>query len=179
MAKRKRIVTQGQLKELVRYNPRDGVMLWRKRSIDTIYEIRVRNAWNTKLAGKEVGQVAADGYRMCKVLSVKYRVHRLIWLYVHGEWPDEVDHVNGVRDDNRLANLRNVSMLENRRNRKLNRNSITGVLGVNISYDKYTACIRVGGHSIYLGTFNTIEEAASARKDADRKYGFHENHGRP
>ena len=104
----------------------------------------------------------SNGYAVIKVDSVTYKAHRLAWLCVHGEWPaGQIDHINGSRTDNRIANLRDVPHLINAQNRRrANRNNSTGLLGV--SHGKaggYVATICVGSKTEYLGVFSSAEEA--------------------
>lgn len=92
----------------------------------------------------------------------------------------EIDHINHVRNDNRLCNLRFVTRSENRRNQSVNSKNTSGVTGVCFlkARKKYMAQISVDRENIYLGIFETLEEAAEARRQADRKYKFNNNHGK-
>lgn len=91
----------------------------------------------------------------------------------------EIDHINHVRDDNRLVNLRFATQGENLKNKSVSSKSTTGVTGVYFSKDKkkYRAQIKVNRKAIYLGMFDTLEEAAAARAEANLKFNFHNNHG--
>jgi len=98
-----------------------------------------------------------------------------------GAWPpDQIDHVNGVRTDNRIENLRSVTHAENGRNQAIPRNNTSGVMGVarRTRGKKWHAQIKVGGKQIHLGSFDDKDEAIAARAAADIEHGFHENHGR-
>ena len=92
--------------------------------------------------------------------------HRLAWLYTHGKWPSKyIDHINGVKTDNRIANLREADNGENMQNqRRARRNSKTGLLGVrwNRASGNYVAVITVNRHVINVGSFKTAEEAHEA-----------------
>jgi hypothetical protein len=122
----------------------------------------------------------AYGYFQMNVNGWPYLVHRLIFLYMTGKFPEhDVDHINGDRTDNRWCNLRQVSRQDNLRNRGLGRRNTSGHLG--ISYDKekkkYHAYIGIGdGERINIGYFVTLDDAISARKQAEKDYGYHENH---
>lgn len=138
-----------------------------------------------KGAGAPVNTISSRGYlsvsmRINGVLKFR-RVHRIIWLLCTGDWPKGfVDHINGIRDDNRLSNLRDVSSTENNRNTSLGRTNKSGVIGVCFykKYSKWMAYIKVNRVSKTIGYYDTVEEAAAARLEAQRKYGFHENHGK-
>ena len=91
----------------------------------------------------------------------------------------EIDHINHVRDDNRLCNLRFVTGSENSKNQSVSSKNTTGVTGVHFSKarKKYRAQIKVNRKIISLGMFYTLEEAAAARAEANLKYKFNSNHG--
>lgn len=178
-------LTAAQVRALLDYNPATGTLTWRERSpaefTDGAYPAeRSAAAWNAKFAGKPAGTVVANGYRYIRIKGRHYLAHRLAWLIVHGEWPaDEIDHVNHDRDDNRLANLRAVDRPENRKNlTRLARNK-SGTTGVHWyrSRNKWQSQITVRGMRKTLGYFDDLADAIAARKAAERKYGFHPNHG--
>jgi len=98
-----------------------------------------------------------------------YRAHRLAWLYVHGKWPEnEIDHINGVRSDNRISNLRDATTAENRQNHAIRRDNTSTVPGVDWhkSVQKWRVRIRVPGKRITVGFFKNLEDAAAARARA-------------
>lgn len=135
--------------------------------------------WSARYAGKLAGTVTRGGYRYVRMDDTAFMAHRLIWKMVTGEDPDEVDHINGDRLDNRLANLRSVSKVGNRRNKATQRNNRTGLPGVRFRRGKWVAEIKFGGSIRHLGQFDDQEHAKVARKAAERLLGFHPNHGRP
>jgi hypothetical protein len=122
-------------------------------------------------AGDVAGTVNNNGYRLIRVGDGRYRAHRLAWLYTHGAWPTgEIDHINGIRDDNRLANLRDVTVSVNQQNRKrAASNGSTGLLGVSTAKARYRAAIALNGRTTYLGSFDTAEEAHAAYVTAKRE----------
>lgn len=135
-----------------------------------------------KKTGKIAGHInKSDGYVYIRVCSTRYRAHALAMYYVNGVYPynNEIDHINHIRADNRYINLRKVDRKENSKNLSLSKNSTTKHNGVSI--DKrtgtYKSYITVDGKYIHLGNFKTIEDAVSARNIAQKKYGFHVNHG--
>ena len=92
----------------------------------------------------------------------------------------EVDHINHVRNDNRLVNLRFVTRGENMRNKSVSSKNTSGVNGVYFAKanKKYVAQIKVNRKRIHLGMFDTLEEAAAARAEANLKFNFNNNHGK-
>lgn len=131
------------------------------------------------MPGMFAGSPNSDGYLRVKINNVAFRVHRVIWLITYGEWPEgQIDHINGVRDDNRIENLRAVSVVGNQQNQHMRVDNTSGTTGVRLESGAWTAKIRVRGKRLHLGRFKSMEEAAAARKSAELLYGFHPNHGR-
>ena len=131
-----------------------------------------------------VGSVAGGddgrGYKTVSVDYARYKAHRLVWFHHYGEWPDgPLDHINGVKTDNRLSNLRLVTQAINLRNQKLRKTNSSGVCGVywHKGCGKWYACIHVNYKNKHLGYFVNKEDAIAARKQAEFEYGFHPNHG--
>ena len=162
MIKATRIVpTQQHLRELFDYDPRTGVVT---RSLCTA---------NRHTQGEIVGTKGARGYLQATVNSLKYPLHRLIWCWVHGTWPtDDIDHINRVRDDNRIENLRIATRSENNHNAGPNRANTSGHRGA--CWDKskglWAANIGVNGRTQFLGRYATAEEAGRAYLAAKLKY---------
>jgi len=156
--------TQAQLKELYDYDPDTGFLVRKTQGTGVRRELRAK-------AGYYIKVQFGDKW---------YFGHRIIWMMVYGHWPDEVDHINGNRTDNRLCNLRNVTRQENARNRCKSKNNTSGVVGVSwhILRNKWQAHIVVNNERLHLGNFNNKEDAIAARKAAEVKHGFHKNHGR-
>ena len=157
--------------ELFRYDYETGVLYWRWRVNSRVPK--------TLEAGT---QYKSSGYLYVKVHGRLYLVHRIVMLMCYGFYGEglEVDHINHVRNDNRLVNLRFVTRRENQRNQSLSSKSSTGVTGVYFSKarKKYVAQIMVDGEKIFLGRFETLEEAAAARAEANLKFNFNNNHGK-
>lgn len=136
-----------------------------------IFRNRVTRSHNA-LQGAVVGYFDKDGYVQMGIGKRKLKAHRLAWLYVYGEWPSlDIDHINGVRSDNRIANLRVVSKSQNQRNRfAVQKNNTTGFHGVSRFQNYYRARIRVAGRELHLGLYRTPELAAEAYLKAKEKY---------
>jgi hypothetical protein len=136
--------------------------------------------------GRSVGSIFTGDNRRTKYIRIsidgrQYRAHRLAWLYIYGRWPkEEIDHIDGNGLNNKLSNLRECTRQENAKNKPLQKNNSSGISGVNwhSASQKWEAQIYVKRKKIYLGLFGCIEDAKRSRKDAEKKYGFHENHGR-
>ena len=115
--------------------------------------------------GLPAGSVTSTGYATISVAGHSYKAHRLAWLIFHGEWPaGQIDHINGIRTDNRIANLRVVNNRENGENkRKATASSTSGFLGVSWhkARCKWRAEIKHKGQKYHLGLFETPEEAYS------------------
>lgn len=107
--------------------------------------------------------------------------HRIIWLLAYGELPkNQIDHINGIPDDNRLDNLRSVSHRQNALNQKIPKSNTSGVMGVSWAKDcsRWIAGIRIKGKRKHLGSFDNLFDAVCARRSAEIKEGFHINHGK-
>jgi len=163
--------TQKQLKSLLHYDHNTGDFIWKI------------NSRNKRNKGKIAGCVrkGLNAYRLIKINRKIYFAHRLVWLYVTGNWPEnEIDHINGNKSDNRFNNLRDVKPLENQRNRKRPIDNTSGCIGVNWhkTNKAWQAKITVQGKTLFLGLYHDINDAIKSRKEAEAKYGFHINHGR-
>lgn len=165
------MITFEKAKELFVYDRETGIIKWRKRTSNRQRSNLVAGCTDSNSAG----------YIRIGFKGKLYLAHRVAMLLAYGFCSDglEVDHINHVRDDNRLANLRFATRKGNLRNKSRNSNNTTGVTGVvyHKARRKYRAQIKVDGVQIHLGYFSTSEEAAKARKDAEIKYKFNANHG--
>lgn len=106
-----------------------------------------------------------DGYLVVGIDRKLYRAHRVVWLYVHGQWPNgDIDHINGIKHDNRPSNLRDVTRSENLQNQKVRKNNKVGFKGVWLHKQtgRFAAVIESNGKRYYIGCFETPEEAANA-----------------
>lgn len=172
------------LKELVWLDPATSKLFWKKRARKYCANDRVYKAWNKRLAGKETFiRQGPNGYRSGTIFGHHYYAHRVVFALTHGRWPKpdhELDHINGKRADNHPANLREVTRQQNAKNTKLRKDNKSGVCGVffNQKQNNWIAYIQAGNKQKHLGCFDEFEDAVAARWQAERLYGFHENHGR-
>jgi len=173
-------MTHDDMKQLLNYNPVTGQLTWNSRPRHLFKYERDYKAWHTRHSGKTTGCKNKAGYLVVGIDGKILLAHRIIWFLVHGEWPEQIDHINGIRHDNRLANLRNVTQTGNSMNSGLSSRNKSGVIGVHwyARKGKYIACIKYNGKSVHLGSFDTLADAAEARKQAEIEYGYHQNHGK-
>lgn len=152
----KDVLTQERVKELFSYDAETGILRWRVRPVSHIHVDDV------------AGHRSNKGYLIVKVANRAYKAHRIIWLYAFGSWPQEIDHINRVKDDNRLSNLREVTQSENMLNRDLRTDNHSGVTGVYWSkeWQKWAARFR-GKH---LGYSNSKAVAECMRLAAEAAY---------
>jgi len=167
-------------RDLLAYSPETGVLTWRRRDKSRFKNERDAVAWNSRYAGTEAGTRHCRGYIIVRIDGCHILAHRLIWLIVHGDLPAQIDHINGVRTDNRLTNLRSVDALENQKNLRRPKNNKSGVIGVcwDSTKRKWLAQIKVERRNRFIGLFDSLEDAAAARLSAQKLHGFHQNHGR-
>lgn len=135
--------------ERLKYTPEDGKVWW------------VNHPRWSSYAGREAGNVNQGGYRKIKFCGKQYLTHRVAWLLQYGAWPvGDIDHIDGDPSNNKLKNLRDVSHRVNLQNRKsATAKNKTGFLGVVKRRNKYAAHIHKNGKQIYLGLFETAEQA--------------------
>jgi len=157
-------------------------MFWRERPLWMFANESAGKTWNARFKNREAF-TASDSYyyRQGMVFNKRFLAHRVVWAIYHGIWPDDqIDHINGVRDDNRIENLRIATSGENARNTAIPKNNTSGIIGVcwNKRNSKWEAKIMSNGKQIHLGYFASKDDAVAARAEAEVKYGFHENHGR-
>lgn len=141
----------------------------------------VRACWNARLAGKRaMSTLGGDGYFRGYLFSKMTLAHRIAYaLHTGNSQFGFVDHINGIRSDNRACNLREVSRGENAQNKARPQNSTSGHIGVSpVDEVFWRAHITTNNRTQHLGRFRSIDEAIAARKAAEVRLGFHQNHGR-
>lgn len=150
-----------ELKSCLEYNQDTGIFTWIKSKRKSII-------------GKVAGSPDRHGYIDINVHGVRSKAHKFAWLYVYGEWPDEIDHINGVKYDNRISNLRKCTKSQNMKNRKIQKNNKTGYVGVcfDNTCNRYRATAKLNGKKFHLGMYKTAIEASEAYVEFAKK-----NHG--
>lgn len=136
-----------------------------------------KKSYHERYIGNTIGTLNGRGYMLTRIGHKKYPIHRLVWIVCNGYIPVEIDHINHIKTDNRIENLREVTRSEQMKNRSMNKNNITGRIGVSIKGNVYRAHIGVNGERIYLGDYSTFKEACIARGVAEKIHNFHINHG--
>lgn len=159
-----RKITQGLLKKLLNYDPKTGIFIWKE----------IHSKSRHVSVGDEAGSIRSDKYSAIKLFGKAYLAHRLAWLYMTGEWPiNDIDHINLVRNDNRIANLRLATKAENMRNRPIYKNNTSGAKGVVfVNGTRWRVRVSYNGKKIHLGYFTSLKLA----KEAYQKFSI-KNHG--
>lgn len=144
------MITQKQLKTFLEYDPLTGIFTWIKptsRRVSIGQKVTCQSNW---------------GYVHIGLLGKRHKAHRLAWLYMTGEWPEDgIDHRNGIRNDNRWLNLRPASKAQNGFNSKTPVTNTTGFKGVYRSGKRFRAQLKINGSHTHLGCFGSPEEAYS------------------
>jgi len=158
-------LTQSQLKELLHYDPDTGIFT---NNVDRNY---------CALSGAQAGHLhIATGYVYICINKKDYLAHRLAWFYMFDVWPSgQLDHINRVRHDNQIANLREVTDSQNSQNTKIRVNNTSGVKGIywDSSAEGWRAQITVNHITHSLGRFKNLNEAIIARKQAEEQLHTH------
>lgn len=150
------MLTQSRLKEVMSFDPETGLFTW----------LVSRGNGN---AGSIAG-CNSNGYIAIKIDGKSHKAHRLAWLYVYGSFPKhELDHINHVKTDNRICNLRDVTHAQNKQNMRVARtDNKSGLIGAMFFQGRWQAKIMFDNKRRYLGTFATPEEAHSVYVEAKR-----------
>lgn len=162
------MITKEYLKSILHYDPDTGLFKW-----------LVSNTNRVKI-GQVAGSPDSNGYILIGIDGITHKAHRLVWLYMTGEMPEKtIDHINRIESDNRFSNLRQDNQRGNNVNKNLYETNKSGVPGVrwhskNNSWEVYA---KYYGKKHHLGHFKDFFQAVCARKSAEIKYNYHENHG--
>lgn len=145
------------LRQRLDYDPDTGGLTWR-------HHEAMPKKWNTRWAGKKAfTSVGSHGYHQGFVDYKHHLAHRIAFAVYYGQWPsDMIDHINGKRADNRIANLREATAADNQHNRSKSKNNTSGFKGVTRIGSGWMAQIKINGKKHYLGTFTTPEGASVA-----------------
>lgn len=176
-----RQLTQEYVRSLFEYEPETGVLTWKERPREHFSSDRIWKSTNTRCAGKATSVSAnSDGYQQVGIDGKSYKAHRIIWLYMEGRLPPEVDHENGNRLDGRWLNLLASDRETNMKNKGIRKDNKSGVCGVgwHKTDRRWVAFITVSGKQIRLGGFTDKNAAIAARLEAENVYGFSEGHGK-
>lgn len=136
------------LKEYLNYDSKTGNITWKKE--------RVGRGRNAARVGKKVGHLTTRGYVQIIFNNKQYKAHRVAWFLYYGKWPkNQIDHINGNKSDNRIKNIRDVTNVENCRNKEKHRRG--HLLGTTFckKSKKWVAQITIKGRGINLGNFKT------------------------
>lgn len=162
-------ITQALVKEYLDYDPQTGELIWIKKP-----------SKRANLRTRAGSLVSTTGYRSIALFGKSYPEHHVVWLWYHGYWPkQQLDHIDHIRNNNRISNLREVTVGENARNRTRRQNTRTDEAGIwfNRISKRYVAEITKDGKKVYQASFVDIEDAITARKAKLIEHGFHANHG--
>lgn len=148
-----------KIREILNYDPKTGIFTWlddRRKSVSI---------------GSVAGHKDKQGYIQISIKSRPHRAHRLAFLFMTGEIPEYVDHINRVKDDNRWENLRSCTFSQNMCNRGIKRNNKTGVLGVTWCKSRSTWSVRVNYNKVrFERTFKDFELAELVASEARSKF---------
>jgi hypothetical protein len=152
------MITREELLIYLRYEPSTGLFTWRA------HPQRSR-------VGQLAGTTNKQGYVIITINKKLYKAHRLAFLFMTGEFPNsnlQVDHIDGVCDNNRWCNLRIATAAQNQHNSKIAINNSTGVKGVSFNKrtNKYAVDVRLNKQHNYLGEYATLDEASKVAKSA-------------
>ena len=182
---RHEILTQDDLKLLLKYNRKTGELTWKKRKP---YQFKANanqkrscNVWNGRFAGKTAfTAISVNGYRSGSIHGKLYLAHRVIICLVTGEWPPEyTDHINGIKTDNSWENIKPATRSETMRNAKMYSSNESGMTGV--YWSKAEQCYRAritdpNGKNL-LKRFRTVGDAVLQRGVWQRDFGYSDRHG--
>ncbi|MHC2481555.1 HNH endonuclease signature motif containing protein [Rhizobium leguminosarum] len=180
-------LSYAQVSALLKYDSETGKLYWLERPVEMFSDAFLGSEWsakkwNTRYAGKEAfTALDGGGYHYGQIFKRPHRAHRVGWLLHTGFWPEhQIDHINGVRTDNRIANLRDVTHAENNKNNCLRSDNYSGHPGVGWCNKRkmWRARIMELGRETHIGYFTDFDTAVQIRKKAEIDHNFHPNHGR-
>lgn len=142
-------ITQEKLQDILEYDKYTGIFRWKISSANRI----------------KIGDIAGTLHKYSQYVNIMlpnkngiFKAHRLAWYYCYGINPKtQIDHINGIRNDNRIENLREATNQQNSYNRGINSRNKTGYTGVYFSGTSYIAQIKLGENKIHIGSFATAK----------------------
>ncbi len=156
------MIAQKELCRRLDYNPNTGVFIWK-------FNPDFGVVWNKRYAGTVAGCSREEkSYWLITIDRKKYYAHRLAWLFVYGYYPKYIDHINRIKYDNRIKNLRECTPKNNSMNIGLSKNNKSGMKGVHWNKDrrKWHVQIHKNGRNSYVGLFTDLIEAGKAYNEA-------------
>ncbi|EJY4845936.1 HNH endonuclease [Salmonella enterica] len=166
--KKQLLMSVGDIRDLIDYNPENGVLT-------------AKVNFSGRQAGSVIGSQTWQGYYAFSLFGKKCFAHRLAWLLHYGEWPSQpIDHINGIKTDNSIRNMRLCSLSQNQFNKPTQKNNTTGVKGVywNKRDKRYVASVQLNGKKYSAGHHKDIDSAKEAvMKLREKLAGEFTNHG--
>ncbi|HIH8982537.1 TPA: HNH endonuclease [Serratia marcescens] len=164
-------LNQSELKKILKYDCESGHFFWLNRPESDFKTRGAWKSWNAKYPGTTAGTLIASGYIKINIRGKIYAAHRLVWLYLYGEFPPEfIDHINGDRADNRLVNLRLATACQNMMNVPLKASNSTGVKGLWFRQEtnRWIMYGKANRKTYWLGAFDNIIDAVAERRRFER-----------
>lgn len=158
------------VRAVLNYDSITGILTWRSK----------QHSKRIVLGARAGSLVPSTGYRSISLFGKTYPEHIICWYHYHGVWPTgQIDHDDHVRDHNWILNLKDVTFLENMRNRKSLAGTVTGHQGIwyNKRTNRYVAQIVMDGKKVFQKSCKTASEALELREKKLIELGFHKNHG--
>lgn len=159
------MITEKRLKEILEYSKETGIFVWKK------------TKGKRAVKGNIAGSIKDNGYRVIGIDKKEYREHRLAWLYEYGYMPKEIDHKDRNKSNNKIDNLRDATRAENMKNLPKRKDNKSGVTGIYKNNKKWRVLISNNGKRVYVGDFESMNEAKKARREAMKKYEYDKTHG--
>ena len=175
---RRRVLTKKIVREFFNYDPVTGSLMWRFRERKWFKTEGSFKSWNTRYVGKDFGSKCPRGYIIGAVLYVTYSAPEIIFIWMTGKLPKEIDHFNQNKSDNSWENLKDTTRSGNCKNYPKRKDNTTGYTGIYKTKSGFYAEISSEGQTYYLGHRSSLNEVIQIRKEAEQKYGFSERHGK-
>lgn len=159
----KSLIDYEKIKNYLSYDENTGIVVWKK------------TLSNRAISGSRAGCIQKGRkriYRVIRINKILYLEHRICWLLFFNEWPkDEIDHIDQDPTNNKILNLRVVNTQQNSTNRPIQSNNTSGIRGVswNKKTNKWISQIETNSINKYLGSFDSIEDAAISYANAKNK----------